>query len=172
MFDEDTSSEEVRHIITSSEEVRRRIERNDPDLVDVTIRNFDCLPHHDGWERFGESVGKNTHLRELTMTGADITKEDMEKFFHGVAHNRSIRKLSLGYGGLFDGELFNIMVPFFKNNGNFECLELDCCRLKHVCLHSFVSALAKFDSLKELNFCCHIDNDDEAREIIQALTGH
>ena len=64
------------------------------------------------------------------------------------------------------------MVPFLKVNHHLECLELKVHSLEHDYCHSFVSALTKFDSLKELNFCRHIDNDDEAREIIQALTGH
>ena len=107
-------------------------------------------PHDDNWERLGESIGKNTQLSELTMTRVHIAKEDLEKFFHGIAHNRSIRTLSFRYSSLSGGELFNIMVPFFKNNLNFEWLKQDCCCLNHECRLPFVSALAKFDSLKEL----------------------
>ena len=103
----------------------------------------------------------------------DITKEELEKIFRGIACNRSIKKLIFRYNSLFDGELFNIMLPFFKNNHNFECLELDGCHLEHECRLPFLSALAEFDSLKELNFFrCQIDNDNEARELIGALTGH
>ena len=58
--------------------------------------------------------------------------------------------MGFSYRSLSDGELFNIMVPFFKSNLNFECLELYVGRLKHEYRHSFVSALAKFGSLKEL----------------------
>ena len=114
-------------------------------------------------------------MRELIIADEDawIAKEDLKKFFHGVAHNRSIKKLRLGDSSLSDGEVFNIMIPFFKNNLNFEYLKLDdSCDLDHECCHSIVTALAKFDSRKEFVYRCNMDNDDEAREIIQALTVH
>ena len=58
--DEEFSDEEdeLSNEVKSSKEVMRRIERNDPDFVDLTIGSWDCLPHHDDWERFGESVEK------------------------------------------------------------------------------------------------------------------
>mmetsp|Transcript_40130 Transcript_40130/g.65708 ORF Transcript_40130/g.65708 Transcript_40130/m.65708 type:complete len:109 (+) Transcript_40130:288-614(+) len=66
------------------------------------------------------------------------------------------------------------MIQFFKANLNFERLELCVEGLKqNEYRHSFVSALAKFDSLEELNFRSDLDNDDdEPREVIQALTVH
>ena len=57
----------------SSKEVRPRIECNDPDLVDLEIGTYDC------------------QLSELMILEVYIAKEDLEKLFHGVSQNRSIK---------------------------------------------------------------------------------
>ena len=115
-----------------SEKVRRQIECDDPDLVELKIerrivRGRIYVPHADDWENVGKIIGRNTHLKVLDFSdlyGGLVAKEDVEKFFRGVANNRSIQKLILDGCNLFGGELFSILIPFFKSNRNFECLEI------------------------------------------------
>ena len=54
--EEDASSDKDE----SSEEVRRRIERNDHNFVDLDIGTGGYITYDDDWERFGESIGNNT----------------------------------------------------------------------------------------------------------------
>ena len=70
---------------------------------------------------------------------------------------------------LFGGELFSILIPFFKNNRNFECLEINGCYLGRDGIRLLASVLVEFDSLKEFEFSC---STDESQEFIQALAGH
>mmetsp|Transcript_43834 Transcript_43834/g.78676 ORF Transcript_43834/g.78676 Transcript_43834/m.78676 type:complete len:609 (-) Transcript_43834:41-1867(-) len=156
-------------------QMRRQIEGNDPDLVKLEIG----FPHGNGWERDGKGIGKNTQIKELIISDLDelygnvTMKQDLEKFFSGVAHNRSIQKLSFCQCNLFDGEIFRILVPFCKDNCNFECLEIHWCDVSPECIHLLTTALAQFNSLKE--FYLHCDNEideNRARELIQVLTVH
>jgi len=174
--DEDESSvdEELDEL---NAQLRRQIEGNDPELVRLEIGPRDYYPHGDDWEMDGESIGKNTQIRELIMSDLDelngTTKQDLEKFSIGVAHNRSIQQMSFRDCHLFDGEIFRILVPFCKDNCNFECLEIHWCDVSPECIHLLTTALAQFNSLKE--FYLHCDNEideNRARELIQVLTVH
>eukprot|EP00579_Thalassiosira_antarctica_P030532 CAMPEP_0202030048 /NCGR_PEP_ID=MMETSP0905-20130828/64294_1 /ASSEMBLY_ACC=CAM_ASM_000554 /TAXON_ID=420261 /ORGANISM="Thalassiosira antarctica, Strain CCMP982" /LENGTH=476 /DNA_ID=CAMNT_0048593833 /DNA_START=1937 /DNA_END=3367 /DNA_ORIENTATION=+ len=180
--DEDAEEEKVKRQIKSEEKVKRQVESDDPDLVELKIRRrgYDFshandddsyFPHADDWERDGEIIGRNTHLKvlEFSTLNGGVAKEDVEKFFRGVANNRSIQKLRLYDCNLFGGELFSILIPFFKSNRNFECLEISCCVLERDGIDLLASVLVEFDSLKEFEFSSY---GDELQEHIQALAGH
>mmetsp|Transcript_27920 Transcript_27920/g.48270 ORF Transcript_27920/g.48270 Transcript_27920/m.48270 type:complete len:612 (-) Transcript_27920:8-1843(-) len=166
-------------------QVRRQIEGNDPDLVKLEIYPHYYVGRGNDWERDGKSIGENTRIKELIISGLEIypdfdvcngmMKQDLEKFFSGVAHNRSIQKLSFCQCNLFDGEIFRILVPFFKENRNFECLQMEGCDVSPECLHLITTALAKFDSLKEIIIFREFESEiDEIRagELVRVLTGH
>mmetsp|Transcript_38962 Transcript_38962/g.70190 ORF Transcript_38962/g.70190 Transcript_38962/m.70190 type:complete len:580 (+) Transcript_38962:354-2093(+) len=171
--------------IESTKDLRRQVMRNDPSLDDLTIGMSCCLLN---LVKDGESIGKNTQLRKLCIVNYERTTEqtsiyaieDFDKFYHGIAHNRSIEELS--FEGTDVGGIFSILAPFFKNNKNFHSLKIDH-DTDHGCRHLLVSGLAKFDSLKEFELDSYpytytlqespdVFTDDKEGELVQVLTGH
>jgi hypothetical protein len=71
------------------ERIRPLVDRNDPRLVYVEILG-EFTPPDGNWEGFGESIGRNTHLRELVVAKLD---EAFNDFSRGIALNQSIKKL-------------------------------------------------------------------------------
>lgn len=164
--------------------IRRRLENNDPRVVKLTISKGCSYEPPDGdWERDGRSVGANTHLKTLLINGdtnehvhgEDIDRDELHNniktFLRGVANNRSIEELEL-FEGEFEGETFDILTPFFKNNQNL--------RRIYICLWAagiewdedtkefqmFLRCLSKFNTLKELDF----ESEAEARISDEALS--
>mmetsp|Transcript_3533 Transcript_3533/g.7806 ORF Transcript_3533/g.7806 Transcript_3533/m.7806 type:complete len:570 (-) Transcript_3533:85-1794(-) len=157
--------------------VRYKFEHDDPNLIKLKIGVQDYFPdpHDIDWERDGKSIGRNTHVRELSFCHGGlypIVKKDFKTLFRGISCNRSIRKLIFENCDkfIFDGEVLSILTPFFKNNLNFECLKIlgiDGASSMR-CLLS--TALAKFDTLKEFELA-GISGDVEG-SYLQALSGH
>ena len=154
-------------MVWNEEKVRNHLEN--ADLVRLKIGPDDDL------ERLGEFIGRNTHLKELQFLYHEISGEDIKKFLHGFSSNESIQKLSFLDCDLPGGGIFSILVIFFKNNRNFECLEIVGCDIERDSLSLLASALVEFDSLKEFIFSVD-DTDYGATKLIQvltqALTGH
>ncbi|KAL9188094.1 hypothetical protein ACHAXT_006472 [Thalassiosira profunda] len=72
-----------------------RIESNDPTLHKLTLS---IAANGVDPKRFGAATRRSTHLRELSCTPCfTASKENLEDFFRGVASNRSLQKLRLGY---------------------------------------------------------------------------
>lgn len=129
------------------------------------------LPLHGGdCYSSGNRIGQDAHLRELIISSLrdGVSRRDMEEFFRGVATNRSIKKLRFEHCHLFDGELFTALIPFFKNNHNFECLEIDGCSFGKYEL--LASALSEFCNLKEFVFASRYYV--KAGKIIPSLNAH
>ena len=105
------------------------------------------------------NIGKNTHLKEMTINLKGCTHVVGNDFCKFVL-NRSIKKLRLIGCGRTDYDNFPLLVPFFRNNQAFESLVVAWCygfgaianflRAKH--LHALVAALRKFNSMKEFKF--------------------
>ena len=143
------------------------------ELVELTNEDGECSPSSAyEWRKTGESIAHNTHLKKLTLR--NITTNDIESFFRGVARNSSIQTLCLSEV-LPRGELLNILVPFFKNNHNVEGLYFEYCGCKNT--HLMASALSQFSSLKEFTLVrehpfADPSFDGQLQPVIDALSSH
>ena len=163
--DQSTDNEdELRHW----EELRRRVERNDPTLLGILISERSLPPGGD-WDQFGASIGGNRFLREITFTLR--SRRVGAQFFRGVALNRSIEKLSLGGCYEEDNEMLNSLIPFFKNNHAFQCLRVENYMGGEIYLDTLTHALTQFNSLKEFEIFDEHNIDGE-NELLEALAGH
>jgi len=128
----------------------------------------------------GKNIRKNTKLRELSLHNTSMgegifEREDMENFLRGISCNKSIRKLSFHRAVLYGGDIFNMLVPFFKTNQNFESLEISEGCFEPGDHSMLISALSEFSSLKELmldGFGVQFEVEQAIVEIITALSGH
>ncbi len=101
----------------------RRLQRNDPDVVGLTIDEGEF------WiEGAGAIIGNNTCLTTLLIvTNNDEWEEDswLHELCRGLSHNRSIEWFSLDTNEcLVELEIFPILVPFLENNQNLRCITL------------------------------------------------
>ena len=114
------------------EELRRKIEGNDPDVTELNLSSDDYLPPDGDWEPYGKGIGRNTHIKKLCfgfgsnlVDDVQVRREQFESFCEGLACNKSIERLEIYCCGLFDGEIFDMLGPFFDRNSNLRCLYLD-----------------------------------------------
>ena len=147
--------------------IRRQIESNDPKLNKLTISDVglsDSYHPHDGdWERDGNGIGSNEHIKELWFGRTqNVIREKFEAFCRGIACNKSISILKISCCALFDGDIFNLLTPFFEQNINLRSLTLDI-DLRSLMLDGLPNAvrllsasLTRFNTLRE--FECS-DND-------------
>jgi len=113
-----------------SDEVLERIKSNDHKLTSLKLLGSSTTnTHHESellsllrsrelCEKAGALIGSNTHLNELYIdTEDDIDRgleENFDKFLMGVANNRSLTKLNLGY--VSDGpNVIKVLKPLFEN---------------------------------------------------------
>ena len=156
-------------------EVRRQLEKDNPDLIELKIGHsaygYGYIPDDGDWGALGVAIGRNTHLRELLFDSSEktILQEDFEKLFRGVACNTSIQKLCFESCRFFGGDIFNMLVPFFKNS-NFEFLEIgDGCRLQRGEIQSIASALEVVDSSTMKLILKEVDIESGAFDALAAL---
>ena len=117
---------------------RRQIESDDPDLTKLTIGDQNdyqlslgegnyYYPHDGDWGRDGKGIGRNTHIKELCFGCGlhdNVSRDQFEAFCEGMAGNKSIERLEISCGGLYGGEIFNILSTFFQQNRNLRCLKI------------------------------------------------
>ena len=111
-----------------SDEVLERIKSNDHKLTSLKLLGstnnthepelLSLLRNRELCEKAGTLIGSNTHLSELHIdTEDDIDRgleENFDKFLMGVANNRSLTKLNLGY--VSDGpNVIRVLKPLFNN---------------------------------------------------------
>ena len=124
---------------------------NDPNVYELVVGDW-CpyQPPGDDWEGFGNAVGRNTNLWEITI--CDMRQERLLSFLPGLALNRSIYKLTIVGMHLSDGEVWvwDNLIPFFNNNQAFECLEVIMNEEDCSYPGPLTSALQSFNTLKEL----------------------
>ena len=92
-------------------DVQRQLASNDPKRARLAVSTI-----VGDWGRLRTYIGRNTTLKELDcslLNGDEITKRDFNKFFRGVAYNRSIQKLLFDRCDLYGGEIFSILVTLF-----------------------------------------------------------
>jgi hypothetical protein len=153
----------------------RMLERNDPKLTKLTIGYAyrGCMiPPGDDWVGIGNAIGRNKHLKGLTLYDydSDVSVEYLLDFLPGLSLNCSIKRLSIGGWNYSDGEVWNYLTQFFKNNRKFECLKVQC--NPSLSTHELALSLRRFDSLKEFildqtdgHFAC-------VNDVISALIDH
>jgi len=85
-----------------------------------------------GW--LGYFVSKSNCLEKLYIrdfeppSGASVS-DVLEPFITGVNCNKSITTLNFYYMNQLDGQIFTMLVPFFKNNNNLDILNIEECIL-------------------------------------------
>ena len=156
---------------------------NDPTLTRMEIgeqeeNNCVYLPPDNDWQGLGYSIGRNTHLDEISLIkpyGSDAISTEclLRHFLPGFVLNRSIRKFSIGGLDLSDGRLLNAIVPFFRNNPGFECLNVyDHATTDGTNLQLIASTLLSFDTLKEFTILGDTFDNNAGDHIIDALANH
>jgi hypothetical protein len=114
--DEEEMRERIEHLREYRDEVIRQINDNDPSLHDILIGEEDddliVYPNDGDWEGFGASLGRSTHIKEVSMY-LNTTSMGFHgvRFFQGFAMNRSIEKLDVNY--VQSSDMFPLLVPFF-----------------------------------------------------------
>eukprot|EP00571_Detonula_confervacea_P009881 CAMPEP_0172301870 /NCGR_PEP_ID=MMETSP1058-20130122/3683_1 /TAXON_ID=83371 /ORGANISM="Detonula confervacea, Strain CCMP 353" /LENGTH=659 /DNA_ID=CAMNT_0013012163 /DNA_START=117 /DNA_END=2096 /DNA_ORIENTATION=+ len=165
------------------EETLLQMKRNDPNVTSAEVR-FDDVDDYNAfdvdWEREGDCIGKNTHLKSLIMAmmGTHYNMDDEDRranvvaFYRAVARNRSIRHISMRHGHI--GDMFEILSPFFGHNHNLRGVDIWGSDLDERSTRLLVSALSrcKTTSLRTIKLCStQIDNEGAAK-IVNALAVH
>ena len=144
------------------DEVLRLIERNDPEVVGLTIEGGEF------WvEGAGRIIGENECLTVLHIVLQDAEWEEdswLGDVCRGLAHNRSIEWLKLDVNKCPVGlDIFHILGPFLENNHGLRCITLEDFRNPDQ-LSSVASALKKCKQLQLecIEVACHRATGDEA----------
>ena len=172
--------------ITSSkdnQDILRRLKENDTTLNSNSMRiisdinssfgDINYLPTDgEDLEWLGIYLGGNNTLHELDIA---YLKALPEQFYKGLDRNRSIRKLSLNYMDLLNGEVFQTLNQFFTNNHNLaeidihgSSLEGNGARLLSSALHGSGKQL----NLKGVSISNCIISRGQSADIIKALSTH
>jgi hypothetical protein len=151
----------------------QQLERNNPVLLNFSI-DKGYNPPSCGWEVLGESIGRNTMLKELYIDYEPLSELGM-RFFRGLAKNRSIKELTLYCRSRACGEILLYLTPFFMNNKSFESLDISYFNCSNVPsegrFDSLEYVLEQFNGLKELKFYAD-GSTDGADKVIKALSSH
>jgi Ran GTPase-activating protein (RanGAP) involved in mRNA processing and transport len=154
------------------EDLMIQIGRNDALLKIININNSYDPP--DGWEAFGESIGRNTMLNEVNIIYQPLSVLGV-KFYRGLAKNRSIKRLKFCSNRVC-GEILLYLIPFFMKNKSFESLDILYDHYSGLPsggrFDSLEYALEQFNGLKELRVCSDRDGIDGAGKVIKALSDH
>ena len=132
-----------------------KLQSNDPKLTSINLGEefqVECLRHllesKELCVKAGKFIGNNTHLKSLyiPVEGCqDMMNEHSEnfhKFLMGVANNRSITKLNLGY--LPDeSDAVKILQPLFMNNA-LTAISFENCNNTHIKL--LASSLSRINN--------------------------
>ena len=169
-------------VVIERRKLRQRIESNDPNLTKLTIdtRSIDYLPNylpHDGdWARDGEGIGRNEHIKELCFgsgMASAVGRTDFEAFCSGLACNKTIEKMSIHCCELFGGEIFNMLSPFFQQNGNLHHF-MFCGSVRSApnAVLLLSESLSRFNTLREIELRGRQLRDNEIETLILALASH
>ena len=162
----------------NGDETRRQIENNDPSLTKLKIGrttstyfpNDVYFPNDGNRESIGAAIGRNTQLKELIVH--KFHGQEVEDLVRGLAANRSIKRLRFSECNLYDGAIFIILMPFFTDNHNLECLSINECKFWQECIDTLASALEKFNTLKEFNLRNPYESVTLTTSLIEAIAGH
>ena len=113
-----------------------RIKRGDPSLTILEVWPARDPPYWGptivddaGIEELGRDIGKNTHLRELTLTGIndmdDVATRKFQLLCRGINDNKSIGTLSLKNGNHeFAGKMCQFLDIFLEQNSNLQSVKV------------------------------------------------
>lgn len=104
-------------------ELLRRLEQNDPDLLEIHVGDeFPGDPNLD-WQWFGAMLGRNSHLNVLSVDLFHIN--DIERqFTQGLSLNRSIENVHLYSHSRESSEKVDRFMPFLQNNQVIKTLHI------------------------------------------------
>ena len=104
-------------------ELLRRLEQNDPDLLEIHVGDeFPGDPNLD-WQWFGAMLGRNSHLNVLSVDLFHIN--DIERqFTQGLSLNRSIENVHLYSHSRESSEKVDWFMPFLQNNQVIKTLHI------------------------------------------------
>lgn len=159
------------------DETLRRLGRNHPDIIHLSVRLRD-----DTEDYVGHQIGKSRHLRTLCITDARGDDWDFDPIFFGIAKNRSIERLSVDGFNHSTMDIFRVLAPFFAHNHNLRSIEFCGIMLIEGNEHhlpflispripSFISALlhSKDNKLEQIILSHNTIEDEQARDIFNAL---
>ena len=152
----------------------------DNDDNDNTMYTYHPSGAYDlGW--LGYVIGKNKYLTEFDLYKEDdeavnnnLSRQYMISLSRGFNQNESIKHLDLTCYHLADGECFQLLGSFFKNNPSLVDIIILGCTLRRECAHQLALVLGSFpNSLGYfgLNGCEEIDEESFA-ENFRALAIH
>lgn len=105
----------------------KRIKEDDPMTIIQKFHYafFRCFPknHLAGYQKFGEYVGRNTHLQKLELLCCGLGPESFTVFCQDFVNNRSIRSLGLEGNRFFTAGMQSLS-PFIENNPSLRELVL------------------------------------------------
>ena len=162
----------------NASEVGRELERlvnDDPEITTLDVRSLTIITPPMDWVSLGLDIGKNTHLEEMViheMPPEDMTIENYEALFGGMASNRSITDIDILRTDVLGGRIFSHFIPMFERISH---LTIETCYLGGESSRLLSEALrsCRSTSLEEVNFDKMIGCREEGiLDIIDALHVH
>jgi hypothetical protein len=104
-----------------TEEILARFDRNDPNLVGLTVSTNSWI------QGAGSAFAQCKFLKKLVININSETQWVAE-LSAGIACNKTIKELELGFGkgdgGVLDKGAFRFLAPFFRNNSNIHRISI------------------------------------------------
>ena len=139
-----------------TEEILARFERNDPDLVGLTVQSKSWV------QGAGSAFAQCKFLKRLVIQ-INTETQWVAELSAGIACNKTIEELELVFdrseGGVLDIDAFRFLAPFFRNNSNIHSISITIYGYSpHSKLASLLEAIGASHNLTDL--ALHIDMDE------------
>ena len=95
------------NITDRQKKARRQIESNDPDLTNLTINKNNYRPHDGDWERDGQGIGNNEHMKELSLGG--LASSDLG---NAVARDKSLNHSARDWPAISPSKNYSYVATF------------------------------------------------------------
>lgn len=158
-------------------ETFRRIERNDDSLRSLNIEPYhpNRIPPPENWVALGRNLGRNSHMKNLTITTGCIdweadgiaSKENMEAFCSGLSQNRSLEFLQFDHFN-FQQVRLETLHPFVMQNNCLVDLQLHSSGLCTRDIERLSSAFSQRNnpsSIKSIGIGGETINDDSVEAL-------
>lgn len=156
------------------------LQSNDPSLTELILGTYDDEFVPNDWALAGDCIGKNTHLEDLSidLPKESVTEAQFQALCRGLAHNRSIQKVTV-LQHPFNGREYNMMLPFFQNNPSLlglvigdNCIDAEADRESTEVLAYILQKFGTNNSLVFFSFNGRGIGGEVAAHLFQALEGH